>query len=214
VASSHGGGLVSIRAEVAAFVAAAQVVANQAVASAATTQTAEATLHLASEAARREVTSFVEDFYEKKIFDPFLRFGSAEDEAAYREREEKRKREIKEAMAEGTTEGTLKASRLARDQMLDAGAHGADASPGYAAMLARRVATVDSLEAATAGAASPPTNEVDAALNDTPAPSTSASDPVAVAVRLLASGVAVGEGDGGHGLTGKDAPKAASPARK
>lgn len=214
MASSHGSGLASIRAEVAAFVAAAQVIANQAVASAATTQTAEAALHLANEAARREVTSFVEDFYEKRIFDPFLRFASAEDEAAYREREEERKREIKEALALGTPEGTLKANLLSRDQLLDAGAHGADRSPDYAPMLAQRDASIERLAGAIDRAAGQAPNEVDAALGDAPAPFTPTGDPVAVAARLLASGVAVGEGDGGHGLTGKDAPKAASPARK
>lgn len=214
IARTDGAGLASIRAEVTAFIAAAQVIANQAMALAATTQTAEAALHLASEAARREVTSFVQDFYEKKIFDPYLRFASAEDEAAYREREEERKREIKEALALGTPEGTLKANLLSREQMLDAGAHGADKSPDYAPMLAQRDASIERLAGAMDRAAAQAPNEVDAALGDTPAPTPSASDPVALAVRLLASGVAVGEGDGGHGLTGKDAPKAASPARK
>lgn len=214
IARADGAGLASIRAEVTAFVAAAQVIANQAMASAATTQTAEAALHLASEAARREVTSFVEAFYEKRIFDPFLRFASAEDEEAYREREERRKHDIKEALGLGTPAGTLKANRLSREQMLDAGAHGADASPDYAPMLAQQDASIERLAGAIDRAAAQAPNEVDAALGDVPASSIPTGDPVAVAMRLLTSGVALGEGDGGHGLAAKDVPKATSPARK
>lgn len=131
-----------------AFIAAAQVIANQAVASAATTQTAEAALNLASEAARREVTSFVQDFYEKKIFDPFLRFASAEDEDAYRKGEEERQREIKAALALGTPEGDLRAAVLMMEQLDDAEAHGAGDSREFAARKARGQASLDGLRAA------------------------------------------------------------------
>jgi hypothetical protein len=88
-------------------------------------------LHEASEAAHHKVATFVHDFYVRKIFDPYLRFGSPEDEAAYRKREAERERAIKEALAEGTPEGNLRASQLAVEQLKDAGAHGADRSPQY-----------------------------------------------------------------------------------
>ncbi|MDO8381026.1 hypothetical protein [Phenylobacterium sp.] len=132
IAQAGPGSLASIRAEVTAYVAAAQVITNQALASAATAQSAEVALHAASETARREVTSFVDDFYGKKIFDPYLRFGSAEDEEAYRKREAERERAIKEALALGTPEGTLRAVELSKDQMRDAKDHGADRSAEYA----------------------------------------------------------------------------------
>tara|TARA_R110002051_G_scaffold269600_1_gene329788 strand:+ start:4120 stop:4803 length:684 start_codon:yes stop_codon:yes gene_type:complete len=133
---AHGGGLAAIRAEVMASVAASQTLAQQARSTVASAQTAEMALHEASAVAHREVASFVHDFYEQKIFDPYLRFASPEDEAAYRQREEAYQRAINAASAAGTPEGNLQATRLAVAQLEDAGAHGADASPDYAPTLA------------------------------------------------------------------------------
>lgn len=196
MASSHGGGLVSIRAEVAAFVAAAQVIANQAVASAATTQTAEAALHLASEAARREVTSFVQDFYEKKIFDPFLRFASPEDEDAYRKREADRERAIKEALALGTPEGNLRAANLSMAQLRDAGAHGADKSPEYARIWSSLDAPTSDLKAQLAVRPETEASIVPAA------EAVKGVDPVDPIAVLRAAGVAVADQtQEGHGVT-------------
>lgn len=204
VANSHGSGLVSIRAEVAAFVAAAQVIANQAATSAATTQTAEAALHLANEAARREVTSFVEDFYEKKIFDPYLRFASAEDEEAYRKREAERERAIKEALALGTPEGALCALELSKEQMLDARAHGAGDSPEYATRWDSLEASGRELTAASAASKS-------AGQRDTPTVDPlDAVEPTAnVSPDLIAAfkrtGVVVADqSQEGHGVTARD----------
>lgn len=196
MANSHGSSLVSIRAEVAAFVAAAQVVANQAVASAATAQTAEAALHLASEAARREVTSFVEDFYEKKIFDPYLRFASAEDEEAYRKREAERERAIKEALALGTPEGALRALELSKEQMLDAKAHGAGDSQEYNRIWNSLDAPTSDLKAQLAIRSETETSIAPAA--DT----VKGADPVDPITVLRAAGVAVADQTReGHGVT-------------
>ncbi|MBX9802494.1 MAG: hypothetical protein K2Y04_06970 [Caulobacteraceae bacterium] len=128
---AHGGGLAAIRAEVMASVAASQTLAQQVRGTIAYAHAAEVALHAASAAARREVTSFAHDFYERKIFDPYLRFASPEEEAAYRQREEERQRAIKDAMATGTPEGNLRALELAQDQLRDAGAHGATNSPEF-----------------------------------------------------------------------------------
>lgn len=221
MANSHGSSLVSIRAEVAAFVAAAQVIANQAVASAATAQTAEAALHLASEAARREATSFVEDFYEKKIFDPFLGFASAEDEAAYRKREVERERAIKEALAEGTPAGNLRANQLAIDQLKDAGAHGADQSPDYQPSINRLEASRDVLEAQIAAASGREKAGVVAKRGSRLAAAEGPADEkpcdVALAADLLASlresGMTTGGGSqSGHGVTLAEPPKGKAPA--
>lgn len=132
---AHGGGLAAIRAEVMASVAATQTMAQQARSTVTNAQAAEVALHAASAAARREVTSFAADFYERKIFDPYLRFDSPEDEAAYRQRAEQRQREIEKAMAEGTPAGTLRAAELSIAQLKDAGVHGADQSPEFEARL-------------------------------------------------------------------------------
>lgn len=152
IAQAHGAGLVSIRAEVSAFVAAAQAVAQQARTVAATAQAAEVALHAASAAARQEITSFVHDFYEKKIFDPYLRFASVEDEEAYRKREAERREAIDKALAEGTPEGNLRANQLAIDQLKDAGAHGADQSPDYQPSIDRLEASGGVLETQIAAA--------------------------------------------------------------
>jgi len=81
--------LVAMRAEIAVVVAAATGIAQQAQAALGSGSGHEAVADLAgaSDAARREVGSFIHDFYERKIFDPYLRFASVEDEEAYRERE-------------------------------------------------------------------------------------------------------------------------------
>lgn len=92
---------------------------------------AEVALHEASAAAHREVSDLAHDFYDKKIFDPYLKFASAEDEEAYRRQEDERQRYIKEQLAKGTPEGNLNAADAMLDQMKDAKAHGADASPEF-----------------------------------------------------------------------------------
>jgi hypothetical protein len=84
-----------------------------------------------SEATRREVQSLSRDLFERRIFDADLKFGSAEEEAAYRTREAERQKQIAEYLAQHTPEGDLLAGGLTAGQMLDAGAHGATANPEF-----------------------------------------------------------------------------------
>ncbi|HEY1612082.1 MAG TPA: hypothetical protein VGF97_00135 [Rhizomicrobium sp.] len=84
-----------------------------------------------SEAARATTASFMDDYYHRRIFDPYLKFTSTEDEDTYRSREAERQRLIEKAQAENTPEGTLRATRLSIEQLKDAGAHGADKSPDF-----------------------------------------------------------------------------------
>lgn len=135
IEQASGVNLAAIRAEVTASIGAAQAVAQQARTAAATGTAAEAALHQASAEARRVTGDFVRDFYERKIFDPYLRFGSPEEEQAYREREAAREKAIEEARGRGTPEGESRAIKLAIAQLEDAGAHGATESPEYASML-------------------------------------------------------------------------------
>jgi hypothetical protein len=125
----------ALRAEVAATIAAVQSYAAE-VRSAATNsqaqqQGSQAALMQATADARQAVRSASDDIFGRKIFDPYLRFASAEDEEAYRKREADRKAEIDHAMAEKTPQGTLRATDLTIDQLRDAGAHGAARSPKY-----------------------------------------------------------------------------------
>lgn len=137
IESASGAGLAAIRAELMASVAASQTLAQQTRSTVANAQAAEVALHAASAEAHRVTGDFVRDFYERKIFDPYLTFGSRDEERAYREREESRQRAIEEARALGTPEGELRALQLAKEQLLDAGRYGAAENPNYRPMLGR-----------------------------------------------------------------------------
>jgi hypothetical protein len=129
-------GVAALRAEIASAVAATHAYALSVSGVTGVGQTASAeqaaqALRAASDTAHQTVANFSRDFYERKIFDPYLKFASTEDEEAYRRREAERQRTIDKAMAENTPEGNLKANRLALAQLDDAGAHGADRSPDF-----------------------------------------------------------------------------------
>jgi len=127
-------GLADLRADIVAAVAASLVYTSR-VSSAATASqdvsSQQAALQAASANTHQTVSDFARDFYERRIFDPYLRFASAEDEEAYHRREAERREAIDKALAEGTPEGNLRASKLSLAQLEDAGAHGADRSPDY-----------------------------------------------------------------------------------
>jgi hypothetical protein len=189
------GGLAALKAEVLAANFAAQALAQQSRTVAATAQNTEVALHAAQHDARKAVDDFTRDFYERKIFEKDLRFASEEDERAYREREEQRRREIEKARAEGTAEGDLRAINLSREQLEDAGAHGADRNPAYHRLHGSLSAKEAALKHALA--AQP---HARAAQEDPLA----ASAPVALPGDLLATvrstGMQLSEGQG-HGVT-------------
>jgi hypothetical protein len=81
------GGLAAMRTEIAGAVAVTQAIAQQSRASATIAEQAAASLATASADTRRTVQSISNDVFERKLFDPYLEFASAEDEAAYRKRE-------------------------------------------------------------------------------------------------------------------------------
>lgn len=88
-------------------------------------------LATASTATRHEVEGLSQDLFQRRIFDPYLHFGSAEDEADYRAREAERQQAIAAQLALHTPEGDLAAGGLTAGQMLDAHEHGAGASPEF-----------------------------------------------------------------------------------
>jgi hypothetical protein len=136
IATASPAHLPAIRAELAAITTAMAVLAGTHGLSPSAAQMPEDALERARAEARAQVAGFMADYYDRKIFEPYLRFASAEDEAAYREREERRRKEIEEARALGTPEGDLRALQLSKEQMRDAGAHGADKSPDFEARFA------------------------------------------------------------------------------
>lgn len=66
-----------------------------------------------------------------KDFDPYLQFGSAEEEEAYREREQARQAYIEAELAKGTPEGDYNAAAATRAQLLDAQTYGAGDHPDF-----------------------------------------------------------------------------------
>jgi hypothetical protein len=130
-------GMAALRAEITAAVAATHAYALSVSGVTGTAQTspgeqaAQAALRDASVAAHQTVENFERDFYGRKIFDPYLKFASTQDEDEYRRREQERQHAIEKAQAENTPEGNLRATKLAIAQLEDAGAHGADRSPDY-----------------------------------------------------------------------------------
>ena len=200
--------LATIHAEIVAAVTAASNVAQQAqTALAGNSSGSAANLAAASQAARSAVTSFTEDFYEKKIFDPYLRFSSTEDEQRYRHDEAKRKEEIEKAMALHTSEGDLRANTLALDQLKDAGAHGADQSPDFEPMRRKLQASEAALSAAITSATLP-SRKAEASAKDVAddvRPAVSVPDSVLAALRATGVKSADPEGEG-HGVPAGKAP--------
>ena len=84
---------------------------------------------------RATVQRISADLFERKIFDPYLRFDTAEAEEAYRQREAERQEYVRRELAKGTSEGALNANAAALEQIKDAGVHGADRSPDYERLL-------------------------------------------------------------------------------
>jgi hypothetical protein len=111
-------------------------------------QMAAANLYAASQGARAEVNHFMDDYYKRRAFEPYLHFASEKDEEEYRRREEERRLQIEKAQKENTPESNLKATNLAIEQMQDAGAHGADRSPQFKSDLDSLKAQKTRLEAA------------------------------------------------------------------
>lgn len=91
--------------------------------------------------AQSQAASFMRDLHQ---YDALLQFDSAEDRAAYEQREAERRRRYEEELAKGTPEGKFNASGEALGQMADLAAHGGSADP---ALMQRMDELADSLSA-------------------------------------------------------------------
>lgn len=85
----------------------------------------------AAAATRAEVQTDARDIFDRRIFDRYLRFLSREDEEEFRGREAATRKYIDEQLAKKTPEGDLNAAGGEQGYLLDAYAHGADASPEF-----------------------------------------------------------------------------------
>jgi hypothetical protein len=199
--------LTAIRSEVAASVAATQALVQTAAAQGSSPQSAQAELYAASANAERSVRDFEKDFYERRIFDPYLKFASKEDEEAYRQREAERQQAIEKAREEHTPQGELRAVNLSIDQLNDAGAHGADRSPDYQRERDRLTKVHDQLSHAISS------NDQSKPQTASNAPASASVDPLqdvgakapdakGIAAKLLAAGISPPQSDNvGNGVS-------------
>lgn len=160
-------------------------------------------LATASQAARAAVTSFEDDYYKKRKFDAYLHFSSPEDEEEFRRREAERKAEIDKAHALHTPEGDLRAAHLAVDQMRDAGAHGADASPDYRPGLDKIMGAVSDLKSSMAAKPKVEAKKSESlAATDDPLDAIAPIAPIPIGdiAKLRAAGVTLAEQGEGHGV--------------
>lgn len=140
--------LATMRGDIAAAVAQTQAVVQQGRATAANAGIASAAdLASLSATSRAQVTGLIRDMGR---FDPYLQFGSAEDEDAYRRREAERRAAIEAEQRKSTPEGDLNAAGGTVGQMADAYAHGAGGSPEFQQRWSELVATTEKLRAAAA----------------------------------------------------------------
>ena len=168
IGDAGGPALASLRAEIATTVAESRAIIQQSTNAARGAEAAEIeTLATASAAARATAQAFMHDFYERKIFDSYLRFSSVEDEAEYRKREDAYRRAIDAALAKGTPEGDAEAMRLSKAQLADAGAHGADRSPEFATRWQQMDQQETALARAISAAAPKASNTLDPPLSST-----------------------------------------------
>ena len=92
---------------------------------------AAANLAAASAATRDDVVSLSHDVFDQKLFDRYLHFSSAQDEAAFRTHAAEVHKYVDAQLARGTAEGNLNAGGGMVDYMLDAKTHGAGDSPDF-----------------------------------------------------------------------------------
>lgn len=163
-------------------------------------------------AASRAVAEVGRDYYERRVLDPYLQFDSDEEKAAYHKREKENREAYEREKAKGTPEGERNAAAILKRQLLDAGAHGADASPDYAHMLDKASRAEADLQAdrTDPGKASAPTPSAQIS-----APSSESKDSLDdVMARLKAVGVTTTDSEpAGHAHGLGDATRPARDAR-
>lgn len=203
---ANGPALANLRAEAAAASQSASTLAQQASDSA--SNSAGAGNSNQAQAARRAIEEVGQDLFERHTLDKYLKFTSTEDEEEYRKREQQRQEERARALAQHTPEGDRLALQIERDQLRDAGKHGAAASPEYRAMEEKLARAEKDLSISEGRGSSPATaSERENAAKGSAQPSDDMADILAT---LKAAGVQTTEPakSDGHGL----AAGARSPA--
>lgn len=144
VGNASGATLADLRAEVTAAASSAAALAQQATANASAQGPQDAASRVRE--ARQSIESIGHDLYDRHVLDPYLQFANAEDEAAYRKREEERRRAYEAELEKDTAAGDRRAAEIVQSQLADAKAHGADRSPEFAGLLSRTEGAASTLQ--------------------------------------------------------------------
>lgn len=167
---------------------------------------------------RAAVQAIADEIYEKKVLDPYLKFDSAQDEEAYRRRAEQNRAAIADELSKGTLQGNLAAAQIQKRQLNDAKAHGADASPDFAALVRANSDVIEKVKGITKGA-----DGRNVASTDAPVPSDdkspvnlTAPEMATLLSALKAAGVTTAEAPSDsvrHGLTADARSQSATATR-
>ena len=137
IGSASGTNLATLRSEVIAATGSAFAIVQQARTAASAASLALSAQAMTPQQARQAIQSVGHDLFDRHVLDPYLQFRDAEDEAAYRKREQENAEALKRALALRTPEGDRRAAAIIDRQLDDAEAHGAAASPDFAALRER-----------------------------------------------------------------------------
>lgn len=151
--------------------------------------------------ARQLMQSVADDVFRQKLLDPYLQFATAEDEAAYRKREQERSVAYDDQIAKQTVEGNSRARSILQSQLADAKAHGAHRSPDMAAIEQQLAEAAQNLQPRASDREKAATADVVPVGTTAHATDDELGDVMAA---LKAAGVAYGAGNapsGKHGVT-------------
>lgn len=155
IGSASGTALTALRNDVTAAAGSASSIVQQARNAANAAGLAASEKLLTAQQARHAIRAVGQDLFDRHVLDPYLQFASEEDEKAYRKREEERRIAYERELAKHTEEGDRRAAEIIKTQLLDAKAHGADASPDFASLLSRTEAAATALNEPRQAAATP-----------------------------------------------------------
>lgn len=148
IGSASGTALAALRNDVSAATGSASAIVQQARAAASAAGNAANDKPMNAQQARQAIEAVGRDLFERRVLDPYLQFRNAEDEAAYRKREQENAEALKRALALHTPEGDRRATEITLSQLADAKAHGADRSPDFDRLSGEAAAAQASLVAA------------------------------------------------------------------
>ena len=184
--------LAELRGEVVATAASATALATQATGTAGNNSAATNANLTPAQRARATIESVGRDLFDKHVLDEHLQFASAEDEAAYRKREEARRRAYEAELEKHTIEGDRRATAIVQSQLADAKAHGADRSPEFGSLSADADSASAALQPPSPTTPAANLGQIERAKPAKPAAATEAGDDLTgIAAALKVTGISI-----------------------